>query len=260
MQVMSKKTEKPISEVYRPELIRLPKVTWLRQIFRWVLKSVVWVITHLLFKIRLYGGEYLPTKGPVLMVSNHLGDADGVVGLALAKVPFDVMGKAELYDIPVLGRIMDWYGTIWVHRGRPDRRALRATLNGLAEGRMIAIAPEGRESVSGGLEQGTGGAAYIAIKANVPILPVAVTGTENRRIYDNLKNRKRTHITFTIGPPFHLQQTGELRADIDKGTQTIMRTIAQMLPPEYQGVYRDAMEEENDRTQHGKSTSEKERL
>jgi hypothetical protein len=63
-----------------------------------------------------------------------------------------------------------------------------------------------------------------------------------------LKIRKRTHVTFTVGSPFYLQQTGELRPDIEKGTQTMMRTIAQMLPPEYQGVYHDAMEEENDRT------------
>ena len=252
---MLENTEKPISEVYRPELTRLPKITWLRKIYRWVLKDIIWLIAHTLLKIRLQGGEYLPTKGPVLMVSNHLGDADGVVGLALAKVPFDLMGKVELYDIPILGRIMEWYGTIWVHRGRPDRRALRAVLNGLAEGRMIAMAPEGRESTSGALEQGTGGAAYIAIKANVPVLPAAITGTENRRIYRNLKIRKRTPVTFKIGSPFYLQQTGDLRTDIKNGTQTIMKAIAQMLPPEYQGVYRDAMEEANDDRQHGKTTS-----
>jgi 1-acyl-sn-glycerol-3-phosphate acyltransferase len=257
---MLENTEKPISEFYRPELTRLPKITWLRKVFRWLLKDVVWIISHVLLKIRLQGGEYLPTKGPVLMVSNHLGDADGIVGLALSKAPFDLMGKVELYDIPILGRIMEWYGTIWVHRGRPDRRALRAVLHGLAEGRMIAIAPEGQESTSGALEQGTGGAAYIAIKANVPVLPAAITGTENVRIYRNLKIRKRTHVTFKIGEPFYLQQTGELRSDIEKGTQTIMRAIAQMLPPEYQGVYRDAMEEENDDRQHGKTTSEYERL
>ena len=243
---MSKKTEKPISEVYRPELTRLPTITRMRQVARWILKGMIWVISHLLLNTTLNGREYLPKAGPLLIVSNHLGDADGVVGLALAKVPFDVMGKVELYDLPVVGRLLDWYGTIWVHRGRPDRRALRAALNGLAEGRMIAIAPEGRESVSGALEQGTGGAAYIAVKANVPILPVAVTGTENWRIYGNFKKLRRTHVTVTAGSPFYLQQTGDLRADIDKGTQTIMRTLAQMLPPDYQGEYRDAMEKDHD--------------
>ena len=146
---MSRKTEKPISEVYRPELTRLPTITWMRQVVRLILKGLIWVITNLLLNTTLNGREYLPKEGPLLIVSNHLGDADGVVGLALAKAPFDVMGKVELYDLPVVGRLLDWYGTIWVHRGRPDRRALRAALNGLAEGRMIAIAPEGRESVSG---------------------------------------------------------------------------------------------------------------
>ncbi len=180
------------------------------------------------------------------MVSNHLGDADGVVGLASAKVPFDLMGKIELYDFPVAGKLMDWYGTIWVHRGRPDRRALRAALNGLAEGRMVAIAPEGRESVSGALEHGTDGAAYIALKADVPILPVVLTGSENWRVYGNLKKFRRTPITMTAGPPFRLEKTGDRRSDIEVGTQTIMKTLAQMLPPDYRGVYRDAIKEDHD--------------
>ena len=82
----------------------------------------------------------------------------------------------------------------------------------------------------------------------MPILPVAVTGTENWRIYGNLKKLRRTHVTVTAGPIFRLQQTGDHRADIQKGTQTIMKTLAQMLPPEYQGAYRDAMEEDHDST------------
>ena len=240
--------EKPVSEVYRPELIRLPILSWKRRIFRWMLKGVIWIITHLLVKTSIYGRENLPRKGPMLMVSNHLGDADGIVGLAIAKVPFDVMGKIELYDIPILGNLLDWYGTIWVHRGRPDRRALRAALDGLAEGRLVAIAPEGRESVSGGLEQGTDGAAYIAFKADVPILPVALTGTENWRIYGNIRKFRRTQVTTTIGSPFRLEVTGDRRADLENGTQKIMKTLASMLPPEYQGVYQDSVENFYDNT------------
>ena len=235
--------EKPISEVYRPELMRLPQLSWNRQAVRWILKGIIWFVTRFLVRITLNGRENLPRQGPVLMVSNHLGDADGIVGLAIAKVPFDVVGKIELYDIPWFGKLLDWYGTIWVHRGRPDRRALRAMINGLAEGRMLAIAPEGRESLSGTLEEGTDGAAYIALKADVPILPVTFTGTENWRIFGNLKKFRRTHITVTVGSSFRLQQTGSRRSDIESGTQTIMRTLAEMLPPEYQGVYRNLIKE-----------------
>ncbi|MFC1995989.1 lysophospholipid acyltransferase family protein [Chloroflexota bacterium] len=240
---MSKITEKPISEVYRPELTRLPPLSRKRKVFRWIVKGVIWVIIRLLIKTTLNGREHLPQHGPALIVSNHLGDADAMVGLALAKVPFDVMGKTELYDIPFFGKLLDWYGTIWVHRGRPDRRALRAALNGLAEGRLVGIAPEARESVSGALEQGTNGAAYIALKAGVPVLPVVLTGTENWRVYGNLKKFRRTQVTATAGPQFRLENTGERHADIEKGTQTIMKTLAQMLPPDYQGVYRDAIED-----------------
>jgi 1-acyl-sn-glycerol-3-phosphate acyltransferase len=243
---MSEMMEKPISEVYRPELTRLPPLSRRREIVRWLLKALAWIVTRLCIKTIVIGYEYLPREGPMLLVTNHLGDADGIVGLAITKAPFDLMGKIELYDIPVFGKLLEWYGTIWVHRGRPDRRALKAALHGLAEGRMVAIAPEGRESLSGGLEEGTNGAAYIALKADVPILPFVVTGTENKRVYGNLKNFRRTEVTAQAGPPFRLESTGNRREDIQAGTQRIMKTLAQMLPPEYQGVYREALKEDHD--------------
>jgi 1-acyl-sn-glycerol-3-phosphate acyltransferase len=157
-----------------------------------------------------------------------------------------VVGKIELVDIPFFGRLLEWYGTIWVHRGQPDRRALRVILDGLADNRMVAIAPEGRESLTGGLEEGTDGAAYIALKADVPILPVVFTGTENWRISGNLKRFRRTPITIAAAPPFRLNKTGDRRADIREGTQTIMITLARLLPPEYQGFYREAVKEDHD--------------
>jgi len=245
---MSTKTDKPTSEIYRPELTCLPELTQGRRVFRWVLKVIMWVLMRILLRVTVVGSSYFPKTGPMLMVSNHLGDADGIVGLAVCKAPFDVLGKVELYDIPIFGRLLDWYGTIWVHRGKPDRRALRAALEGLAAGRMIAIAPEGRESLTGALEEGTDGAAYIALKADVPILPVVLTGTENKRIYSNLKKFRRTKVTLTAGPAFYLQKTGDRRADIQNGTQVIMKTLAQMLPPDYQGVYRNEIEENYERT------------
>jgi 1-acyl-sn-glycerol-3-phosphate acyltransferase len=243
---MSTIMEKPVTEVYRPELTRLSPLSRKRKIVRRLLKTLSWILTRLLVRTTVHGWEYLPQEGPMLMVSNHIGDADGIVGLAIAKAPFDVMGKIELYDFPIFGRLMEWYGTIWVHRGRPDRRALKAVLDGLAEGRMVAIAPEGRESLSGGLEEGTDGAAYIALKADVPILPFVIIGTENWRIYGNMKKFRRTQVTAKVGPPFRLEKTGNRRSDIRTGTQTIMKTLAQMLPPEYQGVYRDAIEAAHD--------------
>ena len=132
---------KPVSEVWRPHLTRLPEChrrrRWTRRALRWIARLVV----GLAFDVTLRGLEHYPRQGPALLVANHLGDADAVVGLALFPVLPEVFAKAELVDLFPWGRLMEAYGVIWVHRGRPDRRALRAGLQALAQGRLLAIAP-----------------------------------------------------------------------------------------------------------------------
>jgi 1-acyl-sn-glycerol-3-phosphate acyltransferase len=81
-----------------------------------------------------------------------------------------------LNDHWFVGPIFRAYGTIWVHRGQPDRRAIRAALDALAEGRMVALAPEGRQSLIGGLEDGNAGAAFLALKSGAPIVPIGWPG------------------------------------------------------------------------------------
>lgn len=233
---------KPQATVIRPEITRLPRLSLWRRVVRrlivWLARLLVWAFVRL----TVYGRENLPSRGPALAVANHLGDADLVIGLTVAPFPPDYLAKAELYDYPLLGKLLDAYGVIWVHRGQPDRRALRAAIDGLREGRLVAIAPEGRESLSGALEEGTGGAAYLALKANVPLLPVTFTGTENARVYANLKRLRRTEVTVTIGPLFYLDHFADRRQAIQQGTLKIMRTLAAQLPPQYRGVYQDVCE------------------
>jgi 1-acyl-sn-glycerol-3-phosphate acyltransferase len=228
---------KPCSQLIHPEITRLPRLTIWRRLFRRFVIALVRLVVWLFTRARTYGFEHVPRQGPVLVVSNHLGDADLVVGMALSPVQVEALSKAELYDYPVLGKLMDAYGVIWVHRGQPDRHAIRAALDGLRQGRFIAIAPEGRESLTGALEQGTEGAAYLALRAGVPVLPLTFTGTENARIYGNLKRLRRTDVTMTVGAPFRLEELPGRKEAIELGTQNIMRTLAAQLPPEYRGVY-----------------------
>lgn len=177
----------------------------------------------------------------MLVAVNHLGDADGLLGIAFFPQPVEALAKMELFDFPLLGWFMETYGVIWVHRGAPDRRALRAALRGLEEGRLVGLAPEGRESITGTLEEGTGGAAYLALKANVPVLPVTFTGTENIRVYNSLRRLRRPKMTMTFGPLFQLEDRPDRREAIETGTEQIMLRLARQLPIEYRGVYRDGI-------------------
>jgi 1-acyl-sn-glycerol-3-phosphate acyltransferase len=169
---------------------------------------------------------------------NHLGDADAVLLGAVIPQTLDGVGKIELNDHWLVGPLFRAYGIIWLHRGRPDRKALRAVLDGLAEGRFMVIAPEGRQSVIGGLEEGNDGAAFLALKSGAPVVPVAMTGTENSHIVGHMKRLKRAPITLVVGKPFYLTENGNRQAALREGTHQIMRSLANLLPESYRGNYK----------------------
>jgi 1-acyl-sn-glycerol-3-phosphate acyltransferase len=151
---------------------------------------------------------------------------------------FEGMGKIELNDHWFAGPILRAYGIIWVHRGRPDRKAIRAALEGLAEGRIVGIAPEGRQTVTGGLEDGNEGAAFLALKSGAPIVPIAMTGTENENIYGHLKRFRRARVTLTVGKPFFLREQTDRQKMMREGTRQIMESLAELLPENYRGNYK----------------------
>jgi 1-acyl-sn-glycerol-3-phosphate acyltransferase len=175
-----------------------------------------------------------------VIVFNHLGDTDAV--LMMATLPFESpaegIGKIELNEHWLVGPVFRAYGIIWVHRGQPDRKALRAALDGLAEGRLITLAPEGRQSLIGGLEEGHAGAAFLALKSGAPIVPIAMTGTENSKVYGTLKQWKRAPVTLKVGKPFHLEVHADRQKTLQEGTRQIMRALAGLLPETYRGQYR----------------------
>lgn len=238
---------KPRSERFRPQITRLPELTRSRLFFRRIFKGIFRVLSWIFIDLDLSGVSNIPQSGPAIFVSNHLGDADALLGWAYTpRIDTETVLKSELYDFPVLGTILDAYGVIWVHRGEPDRRTIRAVIEGIAEGRLVGIAPEGRESLIGGLEEGTDGAAYLALKTGAPLLPITFTGTENVRVYNNMKNLRRTKVTIRIGKMFHLDQRGNRRGAIKAGTHQIMITLAKQLPPQYRGVYAQELEGTHD--------------
>jgi len=245
---------KPITDVWRPDLVALPRLTFARRAFRVFIRAAAKLLAFFTMRAAVTGLENFPKHGPALVVINHLGDADAVLMMASLPIEIEAMGKIELNDHWFVGPVFRAYGVIWVHRGRPDRKALRAALDGLAEGRMVALAPEGRQSLIGGLEDGNEGAAFLALKSRAPIVPIALTGTGNQNIYGYLKRLKRAPVTLSVGKPFVLfpeekQSKSEAlsvpkgREVIREGTLQIMETLAALLPEAYRGKYKSTQAE-----------------
>jgi 1-acyl-sn-glycerol-3-phosphate acyltransferase len=235
---------KPVSKVWQPDMVALPRLTLARRAFRVFMRGLAKLLTFLLLRATVTGVENFPKRGPALIVFNHLGDADAV--LMLAALPFPIsaegVGKIELSNHWLVGPVFRAYGIIWIHQGRPDRRALRAALDALSQGRMVTIAPEGRQSVIGGLEEGTEGAAFLALRTGVQIVPVSMTGTENQNVYGHLKQWKRAPVILRVGKPFFLPQhtAADRQKTLQEGTRLIMETLASLLPDSYRGKYKSA--------------------
>lgn len=231
---------KPLSRYHHPELVGLPRLTLWRRAFRCTLRGLCQLARWSLARTHIEGVEHLPRRGPALLVTNHLGDADVVLVLSVLPWCPEVLASIDLLEYRWIFRLLHAYGVIWVHRGRADRAALKAALKALQEGRVLAVAPEGRQSLIGGLMPGTEGAAYLALKSGAPIVPIGITGTFNWQVFPRLKRFRRLNFGIRIGPPFRLQpRARDRRKALQEATETLMRAIARLLPPEYRGVYAD---------------------
>lgn len=130
---------------------------------------------------RVYGLENVPREGGVLVAANHTSYLDPVVvGCALHR-RVSYMGKTELFQIPVLRQIIVALGTFPVRREGVDREAIRTALAYLKRGKAVGIFPEGARSKNGRLTKPQLGTAMLALKADVPIIPVAIVGSPGFR-------------------------------------------------------------------------------
>jgi 1-acyl-sn-glycerol-3-phosphate acyltransferase len=203
------------------------------------LRSIVRLIMKLIADIETHGLDKLPS-GNVIIAANHLGRMDTAVILCVLDREDIIMPIAEKYkDHPIFGAIGRSANGIWLNRFEADYSALRKILERMKQGGLLVIAPEGTRSKTEALQEGKMGVAFLAAKSGYPILPVAVTGTEDRSVVDNLKRFRRTKIIVKAGDLFHIDiPKGKGREQaMREATDEIMCKIGARLPEKYRGVY-----------------------
>lgn len=202
--------------------------------WHYLLRAVV--PTAVYMKVR--GLHHVPKSGPCLIVGNHLSMIDPISLLAYVPRHVHFMTKAELFDQWPLSVLLPPGKPVMVHRGRADRQALRLAEQYLKGGDPVAIYAEGTRAKVGEAQEARAGVVYLASRANCPIVPVAISGTE--RIFSKrFPWYRRVRVEMTFGAPFMLSDLGEVtRQNRDLIAQEVMARVADLLPPGYRGVYR----------------------
>lgn len=185
------------------------------------------------------GIENIPAKGPAIIVGNHRSYFDPMaMAMAFARTDRTVrfLGKKEVFDAPILGQIAAAMGGIRVDRGTGSEEPLKAAVEALEFGDMVAIMPQG--TIPRGLAffdpvlKGRWGAARLAAMTGAPVIPIGLWGTEkvwprSARLPNVLNIADPPLVTVKVGGPVNLKHQSP-----DADTKRIMKAVMDLLPPE----------------------------
>ena len=185
------------------------------------------------------GVENIPSDGRLIMMFNHIGFIDPIAIMHVSPRDPVPMMKAEALAYPVIGHLPRWWGVVPIWRGEVDLLAIRQSLAVLNAEETLLIAPEGTRGTA--LQQGKLGMAYLAARAQAPVLPIAIENTEGFPTYPFSRRWRDMGASIRFGKPFRFNVTARNpnRQLLRKMTDEAMYILAAMLPPHRRGFYAD---------------------
>jgi putative phosphoserine phosphatase/1-acylglycerol-3-phosphate O-acyltransferase len=201
-------------------------------------------------KIDLEGTEHVPESGPAILCANHRSYFD-VSAMAFVVAsrgrPVRFLGKKEVFDAPVVGDLARAMGGIRVERGTGSDEPLRAALDALRAGELVAVMPQG--TIPRGRAffdpelKGRWGAARLAALSGAPVIPIGLWGTEKvwprrSKVPAVWNVTSPPPVRIRVGPPVALGLQ-----DADADTRAIMSAIVELLPPEAREWHEPSAEE-----------------
>jgi len=218
-------------------------------IMKWVLLGP---LMRVAFRPRVVGAENLPRRGGALVASNHLAVLDSFVLPLMVPRRMAFPAKAEYFTQPgVLGTLKRWFftgmGQVPIERGngRAARAALDTGIGVLREGRLFGIYPEGTRSPDGRLFKGRTGVARMALEAGVPVVPVAMIGTDQANPVGS-RFWRPVRIGIRIGEPLDFSRYAGITDDrqVERAmTDEIMDAVQRLSGQEYVDVYASTLKD-----------------
>jgi 1-acyl-sn-glycerol-3-phosphate acyltransferase len=207
-----------------PALLSTPKPSLTYRLISYLL---VFPLFRLLFRGRTTGNDKVPLEGAVVVVANHGSHLDPpLLGHALGR-PVAFMAKAELFRVPLLGPIIRACGAYPVERGAGDREAIRTATDRLLQGWATGVFLDGTRQSDGRVNQPQPGAALLAARAGVPLLPVAIINS-HRALGPGGGRLRLVPVHIRIGTPIP-PPASRRRPDLDAATRAAQEQINRML-------------------------------
>jgi len=210
-------------------------------------RAVLAPLVRVVWRPKVVGRRNVPKKGAVILASNHLSFMDSVVITLMAPREVSFLAKnAYFTGTGVKGRLSRAFfsgiGAIGVERGAgaAAQQALDLGLERLTEGHAFAIYPEGTRSLDGRLYRGRTGVAWLALTSGAPVVPVALTGTQDLQPVGSTVPRLR-RFTVEFGEPIDLSHHGEAKSGRARrhATDEVMAAIGRMSGQQVASSYND---------------------
>jgi 1-acyl-sn-glycerol-3-phosphate acyltransferase len=216
--------------------VRRRILTRAAEAFYWTTVGLLRFLLWLIGRWTVTGRENIPRDGGLIVVANHISNTDPpILAAGIARRHVHYMAKVELFH-----GFMGWLPRSWaafpVRRFEADLGAMLHAERLLRQGRVLGMFPEGTRSRTGRLGEPHPGTALIALRTGAPVLPCAITGTEQLRSPKFLVTKPR--ITITIGKPIAVERTKRpSEAQVSSLTNEIFSAIRVLLPAQEPGSY-----------------------
>jgi acyl transferase domain-containing protein/1-acyl-sn-glycerol-3-phosphate acyltransferase/NADP-dependent 3-hydroxy acid dehydrogenase YdfG/acyl carrier protein len=190
------------------------------------------------------GLKNIPTRGPCVLAINHLSMTEVPLLLNLLPRRAIVLVNQKWKKVRAIDWLVSGLGqAIYVTPGEPRDESLQPALAVLEAGGILSLAPEGTRSRTGVLQQARTGVAYLAVRANVPVIPLALWGHE--QWINRLKRVRRFHVHVRVGEPIRFPAGPASAAALRQYTDDVMIALARLLPIEYRGFYAELAERDS---------------
>jgi 1-acyl-sn-glycerol-3-phosphate acyltransferase len=196
------------------------------------MRAFMTVFTKAFFRVTFTGTEHIPATGGFIIAPVHRSNIDTFPMIAMTKRRMSFLGKDSLWKTKFTAWFFTTMGGYPVHRGTADRAALKRCIEVVTRGEGLILFPEGTRQFGPEVQELFEGAAYVASKGNVPILPMGIGGSE-RAMPKGAKMIRPVKLHYEIGPPI----AAPLAEDGGRAPRDQLHATTQVLHAELQRVF-----------------------